>query len=235
MSISKLFDWCINNNYKVLGHLCDSVHLWTRRWSWSSWMSTIFYRNGHTHCQKVSLSALHIWILSIKRCTKMCSHWIWIIFQVLVTTLETLPQVLMVKIWQPPILATNDMKSASEGMNQRRKWIIWSELQILYFREVGYCYICYFPWSVVDAKPQSFGLNANQATAEKNGVDTLCTDDYIIIPGGTTSAIATTTTALVSTNTANRFCGGFLNSASTTTIASETVCSELKIFHATFF
>jgi len=124
---------------------------------------------------------------------------------------------------------TGNTETATAGQDLATTHLSNQRYEICFRREAGYCYMCYFPWAVVDAKPQSFGLNSNQAMAEKNGFGSYCTDDYILIPGGTTSA-EVTKTAITTTDHENRFCGGFLNSATTTTIASETVCTKTYPF-----
>jgi len=92
--------------------------------------------------------------------------------------------------------------------------------QICVRREKGYCYICYAEWAT---SPGSFGLSvsaiANMATANQG---THCTLDYLVIPHGTTSTIASTTSVAIGTS---RYCGRFLNTIADN-IAAASVCSR---------
>jgi len=102
--------------------------------------------------------------------------------------------------------------------------------EICFRRESGYCYICYIPFnSITGAGTSSFGLGvatADNAIAKSN-VGTTCIADYIVIPQGTTSAIASSTA--VSATAVERYCGRYLNTA-TNTAGNVSICSRIYPF-----
>merc|ERR1711936_286115 len=82
-------------------------------------------------------------------------------------------------------------------------------------------FICYIPCTFVAgtdgnnaaATAQgSFGLSLSPDAASQGGSGTSCTSDYILIPGGTTAAIAAIGTTFGDAN-GDRFCGRYLGSS----------------------
>lgn len=63
----------------------------------------------------------------------------------------------------------------------------------------------------------SFGLSASPDAAAQAGAGSNCVSDYILIPGGTTSAIAQTTNTAIN----ERFCGRILGTANAVTEANQ--------------
>lgn len=107
------------------------------------------------------------------------------------------------------------------------------EYQVCMRRESGYCQNCYTQRFTV--APGSFGISvpANIATAAESAVDTLCSTDYIQIPGGykaTSAANALTTGVIAKVAEANMFCGRFLETSNAAT-ASVTICTREYPFH----
>ena len=91
--------------------------------------------------------------------------------------------------------------------------------QICIRRESGYCYICYSPWD----SDGSFGVSVSPTAAiAKGAVSTSCIDDYIVIPGGHTAAIAAITTPTVASR--SKYCGRFLATSDSAT--ELTICCK---------
>lgn len=96
-------------------------------------------------------------------------------------------------------------------------------------RNSGYCNICYSPVTEPTGTATgqaSFGLGLSQSGTIADAVSALNTDcdgDYLEIPGGTTAAIAASSTALNSAS--SRICGRFFNTQGGQT-ANVSVCSE---------
>lgn len=84
------------------------------------------------------------------------------------------------------------------------------------------CYIGCTTETAVEAdnsaasKQTSFGLSLSPAAAAQGSAGSKCTSDYILIPGGTTAAIAATQKVVGAGN--ERFCGRFLGSEATVTL-----------------
>ena len=70
-------------------------------------------------------------------------------------------------------------------------------------RAAGYCYICWAAWNSIQATA-SFGVSIALTDADNASTNSGCLTDYISIPAGTTSTIASTTTPAVGVE---RFCG----------------------------
>ena len=107
--------------------------------------------------------------------------------------------------------------------------------QICIRRESSYCYICYSAWHSSPAG--SFGLSIGPTAAiAKARVSTACIDDYVVIPGGHTSAIAAIGDPTVAS--ISKFCGRYLATSDTATEIS--ICCKLQklwtfcIFHCFF-
>merc|ERR1712223_1148694 len=92
--------------------------------------------------------------------------------------------------------------------------------QICIRRASGNCYICYSPTvalpatnAISEATQNSFGLSIGSATIAVSVTNTLCTSDYIEIPGGNTqaNAAALNINALAAITHVTKFCGRFLN------------------------
>lgn len=95
-------------------------------------------------------------------------------------------------------------------------------------REAGYCYNCYIPFNAINGAA-SYGLGV--ATADnaiaKSAQGTSCIGDYIVIPQGQTSTLASATA--VDATAFERFCGRYLN-VITNTEGSVSVCSRIYPF-----
>lgn len=92
---------------------------------------------------------------------------------------------------------------------------------------IGTTFICYIACTSVagaaatdnaaSTAQASFGLSASPDAAAQAGAGSNCVADYILIPGGTSAAIAATTT----TATNERFCGRILSTANADTEANQ--------------
>jgi len=110
--------------------------------------------------------------------------------------------------------------------------------QICIRRASGNCYICYSPTvalpatnAISEATQNSFGLSISSATIAVSVTNTLCTSDYIEIPGGNTqaNAAALNINALAAITHVTKFCGRFLN-LQTGIALSATVCTASTPF-----
>merc|ERR1711899_585772 len=110
--------------------------------------------------------------------------------------------------------------------------------QICIRRASGNCYICYSPTvalpatnAISEATQNSFGLSIGSATIAVSVTNTLCTSDYIEIPGGNTqaNAAALNINALAAITHVSKFCGRFLN-LQTGIALSATVCTASTPF-----
>lgn len=114
-------------------------------------------------------------------------------------------------------LTTNTASSTSVSTTHLQN----QDYEICFRRGAGNCYQCYFTWAAT-LQHQSFGLSVSNNAIEKASIGTQCTDDYITIPQGTTTAIAAATAASARSD---RFCGRFLSIAAADT-DQDTVCTR---------